>query len=402
MRYLLLDLTIALATVALPAQTRYAGLVDGAHPFRVTLQPDGITGSYEALGLQAPLDLVGACLNEACKYTARDSAFVLDFTPSDSANIYGTLRLGDGRQLAFTAAQTTEIGLLPANCSEGKWLRAYTSSDSSYRFALAALPGGRISGSVYAAALGTNLSVRGQLIGNELDLTLFDESQTQVGRISFADNTHLLGDQLTGTLAFGESQQALSLQRTQSLPMACLSSGSRVSLTHPLTQLSRSDRALGELSSEWWAALTASAGTEANGWFEPTRLDERVLSGWMHLVLPEGPSTTGVTIDLKSGRVLRDNALLGPRKTRTGLQQRAVRDAARRHPLRSVEDFQRWARKATLEEVAVTPEGLILGGRYHPIFGQLTTTERWEDLPHLKRLPDWLATSPHKPYSVKP
>ncbi len=388
----MLLLLLALTTTA---QTSYIGFVDGAHPFKLVLNGDGITGSFSSQASSEGIDLVGACTGQTCKFSGRDTAFVLNFV-LDKGQLTGTISLGNGRVQQLTAQPALATAQLPTTCATGKWLRTYTAEEGEHLLTIAALPGQRILGSLFVRARNTSYGVDGNIRDQGLELSLSKAGGLpSIGQLTLklpADSSQLTSAH--GVFYLGGDSLALGFELSQNLPMGCLTANDQTELVYPLTQNPRANATIGALASDWWKALTQAPATPASGWFEPTRIDAQIISGWMHFVSDDGYHTEAINISLANGKPLRSKQLVGPRRGRKDLQNTARKHAIAHAKLSHVRGFTEWARHQAFDNIVASPEGLTFGSNYHPLYGQLTHTEPWAALPHSKRLAAWLVTQP--------
>ncbi len=431
---------LAALTAALPAQNFYFGAVDDVYPLGLEVEEHGVARVWIGAVSKATR-LVGVCDSLGfCDWRAQDTALLLSGSFRGDA-FAGTLRDGKGRErqilakaydeervpidipgpaaisrprapmewMDFAAARLRKNGeeevaparsvdAFPADflsyCGTDKSVSTWTTAAREYRLTLARLPGGRLAGSLYLQRSETTLLADGEGRGHRLTVQLRRVDGSAAGTLDVvADSSAGEGvgewGRLSAKLDLGDELLDLRLALGERVPLTCRQRGGSLDLVLPLVGVaSPPSRALvsfepmtpADLIDDRWARLVAD-GKQGNVWFEPVRLDARVLSGWVHEVTARGHATTALNVDLASGTLIGPKRFaLGPKRARQKIASRRFRMAVASHPLHEDRGFKTWVNGHPLSEVAIAAEGLVFATERHPVYGQLTWIEPWGEL----------------------
>lgn len=408
---LLAAVLLVAAAAGARAQRHWSGMLDGVFPVGVTVNADDITGALRLRGRGGrPIDLVGSCGGDRCRLAARDTALAVEVFAFANHAADLALTWGDGRVQRTRLRATDEALPLPASCATNGEVVHSASTDGAFEIVRA----GR-HGRLYVASQGVSLAFAlADATDGRRASPLRDDASRVVGSIALSYVPYDIAD-LDARVELGGTTTDVRFERTDAVALGCRSRDHRFDMTFPLVSApGATSSAYAKRVDGWWDALTEPGASEATAWFEPTRLDERVLSGWMYLV--RTPHTDGddddgggaadrpveaeaiaITLDRKTGRPLRDATLLGPKAGRSRIGDDARERTRGRHALYDQPGFRRWSKKRDLHAVAVLPEGLNLGGHYHPAYGALAATLPWSEVSYAKRLPAWMTEYPTSP-----
>ncbi len=439
-----LALALALALLStltpLPAQTFYFGAVDDVYPVGLEVEAHGAARVWIG-AVRRATRLGGACDSLGfCEWRGLDTALSLRGSLADDG-FEGVLRDGAGHErrvlakayddertpLEITApaavlrprapkewvdfavarlrnngegeaAPVRSVDAFPADflsyCGTDKTVSTWSTAAREYRLTLARLPGGRLAGSLYLLNSETTLLADGETDGERLGVQLRRVDGSPAGSIagvvdSAADRSGEAWGRLSAKLDLDGQLLDLRLALGERIPMVCRQQGGNLDLLLPLVgEASPPSKALVnfdpmtpvDLVNDRWARLVASK-RQGNVWFEPVRLDTRVLSGWVHEVTARGHHTSALNIDLAAGTLIGPKRFVaGPKRERNKVASKRFRMAVATHPLHDDRGFKTWVNGHPLSEVAIAAEGLVYATERHPVYGQLTWIEPWAEL----------------------
>lgn len=411
-----------MATCALYGQDFYVGYVEDVFPFALKRETSGEArfwvGAVDA-GVVAREDCT---VDGACRFTAVDTALALVGHLTDG-RFAGALRDGSGREREVlaeaylgprvpvaipappqppTAIPSEWVGLLGQRvrrtlgrpvatprsttafpegfleaCGSEKWLRVWRHAGNGSRLTVARLTGGRLAGSLYLGEVGRTVRADGYLRdgGLRLQLTRLDGSPVGVLRGAFEAG----GGGLAVYLDVGAGPVPIDLALAESTRLSCRQHAGTLDVLLPGGALD-GDGALATYADQEYRRL-AGAGESGSVWFEPLRLDEEVLSGFVHIRTDARDETRALTFDRVTGRLVPARRFAsGPRRERDLAAVRRLGLAAATHPLRDDPDFRRWLMSADLARVCVIEEGLAYATARHPVYGAVRWVAPWAAL----------------------
>ena len=370
-----------------PGQRYFQGLLEGVHPARLQIDARSPAATLTYANAQT-VEFVGGCNDGECAYRAIDTALALHFV-IEGVSLRGTQRNGLGLEQRLAFSEVAPDLPMIAACDDGKWLRRYT--DRDYTLVVASLAEGNLLGTLHLHGPATSLSVSGTIDesgGAQLTARRYDGTPAgtlTVNASSLADDAN----SLAGALVLRGTTTTLTLGLATRLAMGCYQADNRFDLIYPLAPTTRGSDQIVNRVNDIWEALP-ELGAPASGWFEPTRADADLISGWLHLTGQRGARSYAVNINPRTGRTIKANVLVGARRSRNAIRSQARERAIARHPLRDVEGFAAWIEAQDFAGCAVVEEGIAYASDRHPVFGQLRYVEPWSTYATKREVPDWL------------
>lgn len=367
--------------------TGYEGLLDGIHPLSLKLAPQSPAAELR-FGSAAAVRFVGGCDDRACAYRAVDTALAWTATQVGDT-LRGTLRDGAAREQPFLVVR----GGLPAE-AVARWVRTWqmpaTDSTAALEVTLASLGGARVLGTVFLGAYATSFRAEGLTEGDSLALRLRRFDGAPVGALTLASTGPSgFAGEVAGRLLVEGAAEPVTLALAHELATGTLRRDGRYDLVYPLAPTQRASDAIAARAVALWDQLP-ELGERATGWFEPTRVDESVISGWLHLRGERGGRSLAVNVNPRSGRSIRPAVVTGGRRQRLAAEEAAYERAVQQHPLAGDEAFAAWARTQQLDGFALAREGVVYGSDDHPVYGQLRWVEPWDRFELRRELPYWV------------
>ena len=275
--------------------------------------------------------------------------------------------------------------------AQTKWVSAWTTAADDHRLTLATLPSQRMRGSLYLASVQTTFFLQGERSGREVHLEVSQPDGLPVGELTLlADSTAADWERLSAKLDLGAGPRTLRLALAERVPLGCRQADGRYDLVMPFADVTAALPSTPEPTTEmdlpqlgWlvWQSMHDQDPAIAQGWFEPLRLDDDLLSGWLHVQT----STSFASYPLNFNR--RTNYLIGealfragPRRARQQELSRSFRTTVASHPLRDDKSFRQWLERQTFHDVVVLHEGLSYATDRHPVYGRLVWIEPWSSL----------------------
>ena len=375
-------------TLAATAQT-FQGSLDEVYPIRLELETNHPKASLAVSTHDNTIQFVGGCNAGDCKYRALDTALTLSYLLTNG-KLEGRLQSGNGNYQTILAAEAQDNTAFSADCAREFRLQTWKDESLGVILTFANLPGGLVRGTCHVNSLATSFRVSGSSHATGLNLQLLNDAGTEIGGLTAPTFERDDVSSFTASLELDGTQTRLKLALSESLKMQCMQVAGRFDMVVPAFAKTEQSPAAMRL----WKELVVSESEWGHIWFEPTRVDEFVISGWLHGESDIKKKSEPVLEYRRDGKQLKNNHLLGGARLRQQLFELAKTNATSRHPLQDEPGFKSWMDTLSLTSYTLTHEGVLFALERHPLYGQVNAVIPWWQLPKSDNLPEWLVAAP--------
>lgn len=372
------------------AQITYHGFFEGVYPYQIELSKDNLMLDFYVEGEKSQIKFVGQKISgDRYQYEAVDTILTITLV-NNKKSLQGNLSNDEGDLIPLKAFLVKDLGVVQTNSKLN--LKHWKTGDG-HNLSIVNLPGYQVRGVVFFPSLGTSLRVIGTRKGDTLISVIERFGGEVVGSMftyNYSENTSrcLFEVELEGNA----KQYVFELDKLFKLQSK--TKEQRVDVIYPVTENKRANRLIEERVDDFWSLLTKEKRTDYGMvWFEPTRFDDLILSGWIHLVKDNGCESYAMNVDLKTGKPIRFKSIVKRKKDRENFKHRIKQAAYNDHPLNKDDQFKEWLDQQGFGAFSILKEGLLFGSSYSPIYGQLHKVISWNELADSNKLPNWLTAN---------